>query len=109
LTLGIAAAAAALRPVPPIVDQIRPMPYPQMYAAPPAPEPLAMTLRSTFRDDIDERDAETMFERMRIAPSPMAAIQIRVLGGAMARVARRDRLRTPAPASHGQRRGGPES
>jgi FAD/FMN-containing dehydrogenase len=71
----------------PIADQIRPMRYPQIYATPGGPEPLAMTLRSTFQDSIDERDAETVFERMRIAPSPMAAIQIRVLGGAIARIA----------------------
>ena len=70
----------------PIADQIRPMPYPQIYTAPPT-EPLAMTVRSTFRDDIDERVAQTICERMQIAPSPMAAIQIRVLGGAMARIA----------------------
>ena len=62
------------------------MPYEQLSAGAP-PEPLAMIVRSSFRDDLDRTDAETMFERMRIAPSPMAAIQIRVLGGAMARVA----------------------
>ncbi len=87
---GVEAGERALAPLrelaSPLADQIKPMPYPEIYAAPPAPEPLAMTVRSSFRDDIDEHAAETMCERMRIAPSPMAAIQIRVLGGAMARI-----------------------
>ncbi len=71
----------------PLADAITPMPYRQLYAAEePRPERVRMAIRSMFLDELDERAAATIFERMQAQPSPMAAAQIRVLGGAMARV-----------------------
>jgi len=83
---GQRAVADLRRLATPIVDAVRPMPYQEMYARPEAPGRLAVALRSTFHDRIDEQAAETILDRMRTAPSPMTGIEIRVLGGAMARV-----------------------
>jgi hypothetical protein len=71
----------------PLTDAITPMPYREMYAAEgPGPERVRTATRSTFLDELDEHSVGTVFERMHAQPSPMAAVQIRVLGGAMARV-----------------------
>jgi FAD/FMN-containing dehydrogenase len=71
----------------PLADAITPMPYQQMYTAEGSgAERVRMATRSMFLDELDERTAATIFERMQAQPSPMTAVQIRVLGGAMARV-----------------------
>jgi FAD/FMN-containing dehydrogenase len=70
----------------PIVDMIRPMPYPQIY--PPEPEgyhPVAAS-RTMFMDAIDQRAADVIIDSLRASNAQLAAAQIRVLGGAMARV-----------------------
>jgi FAD/FMN-containing dehydrogenase len=70
----------------PLADQVRAMPYPDIF--PPEAEgvrPLA-AIRSLFADRLDHDAAETMLEHLRAASAPMAAVQLRVLGGAMARV-----------------------
>jgi FAD/FMN-containing dehydrogenase len=70
----------------PIADMVRPMPYPEVF--PPEPEdyrPIA-TVRTMFVDGIDRHAAETILDHIRAATAPMAAAQLRVLGGAMARV-----------------------
>lgn len=58
-----------------------------MYAGEgPDPARIRMATRSMFLDELDE-DAESMiFDRVQARPSPMSAAQIRVLGGAMARL-----------------------
>ena len=71
----------------PLADAITPMPYRQMYAAEgPDPARVRMATRSMFLDELDARAASRIFERMQAQPSPTTAVQIRVLGGAMARV-----------------------
>jgi FAD/FMN-containing dehydrogenase len=71
----------------PLADAIAPMPYREMYAAQgPGPERVRTATRSMFLDELDGHALATIFERMDAQPSPMAAVQIRVLGGAMARV-----------------------
>ena len=71
----------------PLADAVTPIPYRQMYAAEgPDPARVRMATRSMFLDELDARDAATIFERMQAQPSPTTAVQIRVLGGAMARV-----------------------
>jgi FAD/FMN-containing dehydrogenase len=70
----------------PIADMVRPMRYPEMYELGEPPHPVAATMRNMFVDAIDERAAETILDRIGRASSPMAAVQVRVLGGAMARV-----------------------
>jgi hypothetical protein len=70
----------------PIADLIRPMPYPEIY---PAEEegfnPTAVT-RTMFVDTIDHQVAETILEYLQTSDATMRAAQLRVLGGAMARV-----------------------
>jgi FAD/FMN-containing dehydrogenase len=70
----------------PIADLIRPMPYPEMYEEAGPPGRPKVAVRSTFVDDIDESMADRMFGQLRTAPPPMAMAQVRVLGGAMARI-----------------------
>ncbi len=70
----------------PLADAVMPIPYRQMYAAE-GPDPrVRMATRSMFLDKLDPRAAATIFGRMQAQPSPTTAVQIRVLGGAMARV-----------------------
>jgi FAD/FMN-containing dehydrogenase len=70
----------------PIADMLNPMPYPQIY--PPDDEsyhPLAIT-RTMFVETIDGRVAETIVEHLEASDAEMRVAQLRVLGGAMARV-----------------------
>ena len=70
----------------PVADMIRPMPYPEMY--PPAEEsyrPVAVS-RTLFTERVERARAETIIERLERSTAPMAVTQLRVLGGAMARV-----------------------
>jgi hypothetical protein len=72
----------------PIADMVRPMRYPELYdvlGAPPALEEREVA-RTTFLDVIDRRVGEAVIEHLRSSTAPMAVAQIRVLGGAMARV-----------------------
>jgi FAD/FMN-containing dehydrogenase len=71
----------------PLADAVTPIPYRQMYAAEgPDPARVWLATRSMFLDELGARAAETIFERMHAQPSATTAVQIRVLGGAMARV-----------------------
>jgi FAD/FMN-containing dehydrogenase len=45
-----------------------------------------VTIRGTFARAVDLAAAETIVEELQSGPAPMAAVQLRVLGGAMARV-----------------------
>jgi len=70
----------------PIADMVRPMTYPEMY--PPEQEefrPKAVA-HTMFLDSFDRAAAETILERVSSSRALMAVTQIRVLGGAMARV-----------------------
>ena len=70
----------------PVADLVRPMPYPELYP-PEDPEfhPIA-SIRTMFLDGVDLRAAKAIVEHLQTATSPMAATQLRVLGGAVARV-----------------------
>ena len=70
----------------PVADLVRPMPYPELYP-PEDPEfhPIA-SIRTMFLDGVDLRAAKAIVEHLQAATSPMAATQLRVLGGAVARV-----------------------
>jgi FAD/FMN-containing dehydrogenase len=70
----------------PIADMVRPIPYPEIY--PPDDEeyrPIP-ALRTMFMEGVDLGAAEAIIERIRSSDAPMAVAQLRVLGGAMARV-----------------------
>jgi FAD/FMN-containing dehydrogenase len=70
----------------PIVDMVKPGRYPEMY--PPDDEnyhPLA-TSRTMFIDNVDRGVADTILEHLNASTAMMRVAQLRVLGGAMARV-----------------------
>jgi FAD/FMN-containing dehydrogenase len=70
----------------PIVDVVRPMRYPEIY--PPDEggyHPVAVA-RTMFVDAIDRPVAETILDHLQASTASMAVAQLRVLGGAMARV-----------------------
>ena len=70
----------------PIVDMLRPMPYPEVYPPEdPNYHPIAAT-RNLFVDAIDRRVAATIIEHLEASTAAMRAVQVRVLGGAVARV-----------------------
>jgi FAD/FMN-containing dehydrogenase len=69
----------------PLADMVRPMPYPDIFAPEPAVRP-RVAMRTMLADSLDRDAAETILEHVRAASAPMAATQLRVLGGAMARV-----------------------
>jgi FAD/FMN-containing dehydrogenase len=71
---------------PPITDMVKPMPYPEIY--PPEEEgyhPVG-AVRTMFVDALDRPATETIVDRLQSSTATMAVAQIRVLGGAMARV-----------------------
>jgi FAD/FMN-containing dehydrogenase len=71
----------------PVVDMVRPMPYPEIY--PPEEEgyhPVAVG-RTMFVDEVDASSVGTILERLEEPSTAMMGVtQIRLLGGAMARV-----------------------
>jgi FAD/FMN-containing dehydrogenase len=70
-----------------IVDTVGPMRYPDFCAqGEGGPRPIAAEMRTMFVDAVDRRTAEAMIDHLREASAPVAAVQLRVLGGAMARV-----------------------
>ena len=72
----------------PIADLVSPMPYPAIYQfTAEAGARGGGSIRSWFNDGLDVTEAATLIELMRRPDAPMAMVQLRVLGGAMARVA----------------------
>jgi FAD/FMN-containing dehydrogenase len=70
----------------PIVDMVKPGRYPEMYPPEdPNYHPIA-TGRTMFMDSVDRRVADTIVERLNASNASMRVAQLRVLGGAMARV-----------------------
>jgi FAD/FMN-containing dehydrogenase len=70
----------------PLADMLNPMPYPQIY--PPEGDdyhPLAIS-RTMFVDRVDLPVARTIMEHLEASDAAMRVAQLRVLGGAMARV-----------------------
>jgi FAD/FMN-containing dehydrogenase len=70
----------------PLADMVRPMRYPEIY--PPDDEnyhPVAAS-RTMFIDCVDQPVATTILDHLRASTASMAVAQLRVLGGAMARV-----------------------
>jgi FAD/FMN-containing dehydrogenase len=70
----------------PLADMLRPMPSPEIYM--PQEEdyhPIAAG-RTMFIDELEREAASTILDRIQASDAMMAVTQIRVLGGAMARV-----------------------
>jgi hypothetical protein len=71
----------------PIADMLRPMPYPELYRLTEGgPAPAEEVARSLFVDAIDRRAAQAIVDHLLASTAPLAVAQLRVLGGAMARV-----------------------
>ncbi len=70
----------------PLADMVQPMPYPQIYP-PDDPDyhPTAVA-RTMFVDSVDEDVAALIVERLTASDASLRAAQLRVLGGAVARV-----------------------
>ncbi|MDQ4004830.1 MAG: FAD-binding oxidoreductase [Actinomycetota bacterium] len=72
----------------PIADMVKEMPYPEMYPEEEGEEeyhPVAVG-RTMFVDRIDQGVAQTIYETIRSSDAAMRVAQLRVLGGAVARV-----------------------
>jgi len=70
----------------PLADMVAPMPYAKMYPPEdPNYRPRAVS-RTMFLDALDQRRAETVFDWLSASDAGMRAAQLRVLGGAAARV-----------------------
>jgi FAD/FMN-containing dehydrogenase len=70
----------------PLADMVRPMPYPDIFAAEPPGMRPRVAMRTMLADRLDRDAAQAILEHVHTASAPMAAVQMRVLGGAMARV-----------------------
>lgn len=84
------AAAEAMAPFralcEPIADFVKPMPYPEMYQPDdPSYRPKALD-RCLFMDSVDRAAAQTIIDRLEASDAPLRAVQLRALGGEMARI-----------------------
>jgi FAD/FMN-containing dehydrogenase len=69
----------------PYVDMVRPMRYPEMYEGEGPPVPF-MAGANFFADALAPADAATILEQLHQSTAMLKAVQLRVLGGALARV-----------------------
>jgi FAD/FMN-containing dehydrogenase len=70
----------------PLADMVQPMPYAGLFEPQEDMEVVEESARSMFLDGFDHAAAETVAEHLQASTAPMAVAQLRVLGGAMARV-----------------------
>jgi FAD/FMN-containing dehydrogenase len=69
----------------PVADFVRALPFTEMFTAE-APVPPRSVVRTLFSDSLDEAAAGELLDRLRSSTAQLPAAQIRVLGGAVARV-----------------------
>jgi FAD/FMN-containing dehydrogenase len=69
----------------PHADMLRPMRYPELYEGP-EPEPQFAAGTNFFVDSLDSAAAGAILEQLPQSTAPMKAVQLRALGGALARV-----------------------
>lgn len=70
----------------PLADMVGPIPYPDLYQPDDPDFHPATAIRTMFLDDVDEQAAAAIIEQVEASTAPMAVVQLRALGGAMARV-----------------------
>jgi FAD/FMN-containing dehydrogenase len=70
----------------PIADLVRPMPYPELFMEDDEEYHPISAARTMLVDDVDRASAATILEHLEASSAPMRVAQLRVLGGAMARV-----------------------
>jgi FAD/FMN-containing dehydrogenase len=86
-----AAAEKAIAPIralaTPIADMVRPMRYVEMYEGPEPPGPAFSAGTNLLIDELSAGGAETILTHLETATAAIASVELRVLGGAMARAA----------------------
>ena len=70
----------------PIADMVRPMPYHALFEGGEPERGQAVAARTLFADGLDGRAAAAIVDAVERSAAPRAVAQLRVLGGAMARV-----------------------
>jgi FAD/FMN-containing dehydrogenase len=70
----------------PIADMVKPMPYPEIYLPDEEGYHPVAAGRTMFIDAVDGETAETILDHLQTSTAPMRVAQLRMLGGAMARV-----------------------
>ncbi|GII77136.1 FAD-linked oxidase [Sphaerisporangium rufum] len=70
----------------PLADMVQTMPYSGLFPPEEAAEQPTAVARTMFIDQVDRSVAETVIEYLESSDAVMRAVQLRVLGGAMARV-----------------------
>ncbi len=70
----------------PLADMVQPMPYAGLFQGGDEIEVVEESARSLFCDTVDATAAKAVVEHLGASTAPMAVAQLRVLGGAMARV-----------------------
>jgi FAD/FMN-containing dehydrogenase len=70
----------------PLADLLRPIEYREMFPGEEGPTPVGFSARNLFVDELDQSAAGAIVEQLESSTAAMAATQIRVLGGAAARV-----------------------
>ncbi len=70
----------------PLADMIRPLRYPEMYPPEDTSYHPVAAGRTLFLDTVDRGTAETILSRLQASTAMMAVTQLRVMGGAAARV-----------------------
>jgi len=86
LEAGQAAIAPYRALAAPLGEAAGPMPYPAIYELGGPEGPMASITRSLFLPALDDAAVDTILDFMGRRSSPMAMVQVRVLGGAVARV-----------------------
>jgi FAD/FMN-containing dehydrogenase len=70
----------------PIADMVRPMRYPELYSSDDEGYHAIPAVQTMFLDAVTRSGAETIIDQLQAGTAPMRMAQLRVLGGAMARV-----------------------
>jgi FAD/FMN-containing dehydrogenase len=70
----------------PLADMVRPIRYPEMFEGPEGPQPALDAGTNVLVDAFPSGAAEAILEHLETATAQLAAAQLRVLGGAMARI-----------------------
>ena len=71
---------------PPVADLLRPLRYPELFGEAEGGGGLRAVVRSLFVDEVDTAVAGSILDRLGASSAQMSVAQIRVLGGAVARV-----------------------
>ncbi len=83
---GLRAVAPLRALAQPFADFVRTMPYSEMFPAEGQPIPPRSVMRTFFADELSEDAARGLLGRLQASTAELTAAQIRVLGGAAARV-----------------------